>query len=398
MSDAHDEHRFCPRGQVAAGVCALAAGAWNRLVPAGDPFLDHAFLSALERNGAVGARYGWWPRFVTAQAADGRLLGAMPMYEKDNSYGELVFDWSWADVYARAGGRYYPKLVVAIPYTPATGSRLLVDPLLDAGQAEAVRRCLIDTALDYARDRGMSSIHWLFPSEADTGALWRAGMDVRLGTQFHWFNRGERPYLDFDDYLGEFSSAKRKKLRRERRRVTEQGISLKRLAGDEVESADWTVWQRFYQSTFDRKSGYATLSEGFFRDIGAALGARVLLVLAEHRGAAVAGALMLRSENTLYGRHWGCDADYHSLHFEACYYQGIDYAIEQGLHAFEPGAQGEHKIQRGFRPTTTWSAHWLADPGFDRAVRRFLAHERRLVAEHQADLTTHLPFRQGESQ
>ncbi|MCB1734728.1 MAG: GNAT family N-acetyltransferase [Gammaproteobacteria bacterium] len=373
-------------------VTEIGVSDWNAIIADGDPFLDYAFLSALERHGAVGERFGWLPRIVAARTEAGVLIGAMPMYEKDNSYGELVFDWAWADAYARSGGRYYPKLVVGIPYTPATGARLLVHA--DAINPGAVRSALIDKAVSYARNRGLSSIHWLFPNERDMGELSRAGMDWRLGTQFHWFNRFGEGYRDFEDYLSEFSSAKRKKLRRERRRVEEQGIVLRRIAGHEVTASEWAIWQRFYQSTFDRKSGYATLSESFFADIGTALGDRVLLVLAEHRGAPVAGALMLRSDTVLYGRHWGCDADYHSLHFEACYYQGIDYAIERGLRVFEPGAQGEHKIQRGFRPTSTWSAHWLADPGFDKAVRHFLINERRRVAEYQAELTAHLPFKQ----
>ncbi|MCP5141647.1 MAG: N-acetyltransferase [Gammaproteobacteria bacterium] len=376
---------------------ALAADAWNALVPDADPFLDHAFLSALERHGAVGDRYGWLPRFVSVRDAGGTLVGAMPMYEKDNSYGEFVFDWSWADAYARAGGRYYPKLVVGIPYTPATGPRLLVRPEL--ADADQVRRLLIEAAIEFASGRGMSSIHWLFPHEGDIGAMWRAGLDWRLGTQFHWFNRfGEQgAYRDFDDYLAGFSSEKRKKLRRERRRVAEQGIVLKRLAGHEVDADGWRTWQRFYESTFDRKSGIPTFSESFFREVGAKLRERMLLVFAEHDGRTVAGSLMYRGDKVLYGRHWGCEEEFHSLHFEACYYQGIEYAIEHGLTAFEPGAQGEHKIQRGFQPTSTWSAHWLADPGFDRAVRRFLAHERRLVAEYQADLTGRLPFKATES-
>lgn len=384
------------RIEVLETVNAVDPDAWNALVPDADPFLDHAFLSALERHDAVGERFGWLPRFVTVRDTAGDLLGAMPMYEKDNSYGEFVFDWSWADAYARSGGRYYPKLVVGIPYTPATGARLLVKA--GTGRADAVRRALIDTAIGFASERGMSSIHCLFPHEADIGSLWRAGLDWRLGTQFHWFNRigNAGAYTDFDDYLAEFSSAKRKKLRRERRRVAEQDIVLRRLAGDEVDDAGWRTWQRFYESTFERKSGIPTFSEGFFREVGAKLGQRMLLVFAEHAGKTVAGSLMYRGNKVLYGRHWGCDADYHSLHFEACYYQGIEYAIEQGLTAFEPGAQGEHKIQRGFRPTSTWSAHWLADAGFDKAVRRFLAHERGLVAEYQAELSERLPFKRVE--
>ncbi len=368
-------------------VAEIPPADWDNLVPDGNPFLSYVFLAALENHGAVGPRYGWLPHYVVVRDSGGKLLGAAPMYEKDNSYGEMVFDWAWADAYDRAGGKYYPKLVVASPYTPATGPRLLVSPSADHA---AVVQLLIDTAIDYAKRRGLSSLHWLFTNEADTAELVRAGLALRVGCQFHWFNHG---YQDFDHFLAQFSSAKRKKLRRERKRVVEQGVSLQRLTGEQVTSEQWTLWHRFYRSTFDRKGGIATLSEGFFREIGQGLGDRVLLVFAHWRGRPVAAALMLRSDRVLYGRHWGCDADFHSLHFEACYYQGLEYAIERGLAVFEPGAQGEHKIQRGFIPTSTYSAHWLSDPGFSRAINRFVAQEQLMMGDYMAELCEHLPFR-----
>ncbi len=368
---------------------SIASDEWNALVEADNPFARHEFLLALERHGAVGERFGWYPRYLVARE-HGRLVGSVPLYLKDNSYGELVFDWAWAEAWERAGQAYYPKLVAAIPYTPASGRRLLTG---DGPQAEAVARALIDAAVDYARALGVSSLHWLFTDARDTALLdAHPEHDLRLGVQFHW---QDESYSDFDGYLAALSASKRKKIRQERRRVWDQGIELVRLHGDEVDDEQWRLWQRFYTATFERKWGHATLSEGFFREIGRTLPRQVLMVLASQRGETVAGAFCLRGERTLYGRHWGCTRHLDQLHFEACYYQGLEYCLEQGLSRFEPGAQGEHKIARGFLPARTWSAHWIADPTWRERIRQFLAHERAAMEDHIAELASHSPFRKG---
>ncbi len=366
---------------------AVAASDWNALVGGDHPFLRHEFLAALEEHGCLGERWGWLPRHLLVNDADGRLVGAAPLYLKYNSYGEFVFDWSWAEAYQRRGLRYYPKLVSAIPYTPATGPRLLVAPDSDP---EAVRKALLEAALEKARAEGLSSLHWLFTGPEDTAFLEAQGLMLRAGCQFHWNNRG---YRDFDDYLEGFSSHNRKKLRRERRRVQEAGVELEVLGGAEITDEQWRIFHRFYTSTFHKHGGHATLSESFFRALGHTLPDNVVLVLARHGRRYVAAAFNLRSADTLYGRHWGCEAEFHSLHFEACYYAGIDYAIAHGLRRFEPGAQGEHKVGRGFEPTATRSAHWVAHPGFAAAVRDFVGREHGAVEDYMLELAGHLPFK-----
>jgi hypothetical protein len=375
------------RTQVLDSLQGIPATEWDALVAGGDPFLGHAFLAGLERHGAVGAAWGWLPCHIIVRGAAGELLGAAPLYEKHNGYGELVFDHAWARAYERAGGHYYPKLVAAVPYTPATGQRLLLHPQADQ---PAVARRLIAAAHTLCRERGCSSLHWLFPREQDAALLTAAGHVLRMDCQYHWHNRGWR---DFSDYLDSFTAEKRKKIKRERRRAAEQGISLERLPGDAVSEELWAVWHRFYSSTFDRKSGWATLSEGFFRDLGVRLGARVVLVLARQGRRPVAAALLLRGDHVLYGRHWGCEQEFHSLHFEACYYQGLEYALEQGLAVFEPGAQGEHKLQRGFMPTAVYSAHWFPQAGFQQALDDFLRRERWAVADYMQQCCEHLPYK-----
>ncbi|MFP5504993.1 MAG: GNAT family N-acetyltransferase [Gammaproteobacteria bacterium] len=366
----------------------IPAADWNRLAGDANPFLRHEFLSALEHHDCVGERYGWLSRHLAVYDA-GRLVGAVPLYLKDNSYGELVFDWAWADAYARAGLRYYPKAVVAIPYTPATGPRLLLDPAADA---ESLTDLLTAGALELCSELGLSSLHWLFTDAADTARLQARGFLLRQGVQFHWRNPG---YRDFDDFLDGFTAQKRKKLKRERKRVAEQDIELRVVHGHEADAEAWRTAHGFYASTFDRKSGIATLSLEFFREIGRTLGDRVVLVFAYHAGRPVACAINLRGRDALYGRHWGCSENYHSLHFEACYYQGIDYCIRHGLGLFEPGAQGEHKISRGFLPTTTWSAHWIADERFRTAIADFLRREERMMIDYTEELRAHSPYRDG---
>jgi len=364
----------------------IPAAAWNALGD-GNPFLRHELLAAMEHHGCVGETFGWLPRHVAAWDGD-TLVGAMPLYLKDNSYGEFVFDWAWADAYQRAGLAYYPKLVSAVPYTPATGPRLLArngDP--------AVRAALVRTALELARELRLSSFHCLFPHEEELEALLAPGLLRRTGSQFHWHNRG---YRDFDDFLAGFTAQKRKKLKRERRRVVEAGIGFDVRHGDEVDDALWPLIARFYAVTFEEKYGMATFNEGYFREVGRALGRGFVVILARHADQYVAAAICYRGGDTLYGRHWGANADFHSLHFETCYYQGIDYCIREGLARFEPGAQGEHKVARGFEPVPTWSAHWIADPRFRAVLDNYTGQEHEAMVAYMDELQERLPYRRGD--
>ena len=368
----------------------LDAGAWNRLnVGITNPFLRHEFLSGLELHDCASAKWGWHPRHLLLEGESGELLGAVPLYLKENSYGEFVFDWSWADAYQRAGLSYYPKLLSGVPYSPVTGPRLLVAEE-DSGN---IKRELGEALLEYAQCEGVSSLHINFTDDADNQVLEGIGMMRRTGSQFHWFNRG---YRDFDDFLASFTSTKRKKLKRERRRVAEQGIEIEVLDGHQATEHHWHTFARFYLATFDKHWGYATLNEGFFRHLGETMPESMVLVMARHGGEYVAAALSLRSNDTLYGRHWGCLEEFHSLHFELCYYQGIEYCITNGLKRFEPGAQGEHKVGRGFEPVPTWSYHWLANPQFATAIEGYLKHEDEAMQAYMDEMRGHLPYRHHE--
>lgn len=368
----------------------IPAQHWNALEGGIDnPFLRHEFLAGLERFGCVGDHWGWLPHHLALYDGE-HLVGAIPMYLKYNSYGELVFDWNWADAYRRAGLVYYPKLVVAVPYSPVSGPRLLIADDVDRQQ---VADMLIKQAIELAKRLDVSTLHWLFPNQRDMQQLQSHGMLQRSDVQFHWHNQG---YRHFDDFLATFNAEKRKKLKRERRRVEEQAVEIEILDGYQATVEHWQTFHRFYCNTFDRRGGHPTLSEAFFRYLSESLPESVVLMLAKHGERYVAGALSLRSSDTLYGRHWGCEETFHSLHFELCYYRGIDYCIEHGLKHFEPGAQGEHKVARGFEPTTTWSAHWIANPGFARAIGDYLERELPAMEEYRQELTEHLPFRRGE--
>ncbi len=363
------------------------AAAWNALA-GGDPFLRHEFLVALERSGSVGKRTAWQPCYVTARDGQGELVGALPLYIKYDSRGEFVFDWSWADAYERAGGRYYPKLVAAIPFTPATGHRLLVRADRDR---KAVAAGLLEEAAALEKEIDASSTHVLFPIGEDLEALERAGFLARKSCQFHWHNRG---YADFDDFLGSFSSAKRKKARRERRRIAEGGIVFEQLRGDEVTPPDWDAVFEFYSRTFLRRGRPPYLNRAFFDEVARTMPENLLVVLARHEGTPIATAICFRGADALFGRYWGSLADFHSLHFETCYYQGIEYCIREGLQRFEPGTQGEHKVARGFSPTATWSYHRLGDPGFHAAVADFVVREAAHVDAYMEYLDDHVPYRQ----
>jgi hypothetical protein len=365
----------------------LPAGEWNRLSGTTQPFLRHEFLAALESGGAVGPGTGWLPQYLVARDGDGRLAGAMPLFRKSDSWGEFVFDWAWADAYRRAGLRYFPKLVAAVPFTPATGSRLLTAPGIER---RPVVSALLDGALEHARETGASSVHVLFPDRAESLELQERGLLLRKDCQFHWHNRG---YATFDDFLAEFTAEKRKKAKRERRRVAEAGIRFRILDGSEIDDRLWAEIMPLYGSSFWRRGREPYLGEEFFRLVARSMPGEFVVILAMAGRTAVAVAICFRSDQTLYGRYWGSAGEYHSLHFETCYYQGIEYCIRQGLKTFEPGTQGEHKIARGFVPAEVWSAHWLSDSRFFSAIDRYLDSERHQVDEYIGVVHEHTPYR-----
>lgn len=361
------------------------AAAWNRL--AGDyPFLRHEFLHGLEQTGCVGPGTSWEPAHIVLADADGTPLAAMPLYLKHDSRGEFVFDFGWADAYERTGRPYYPKLVSAIPFTPATGPRLIIGP--DAPDDAAHR--LVAGARELADDAGASSLHVLFPSPDQAGLLDAEGLLRRKSCQFHWRNDA---YADFDDFLARFSASKRKKARRERRRIAESGITFEHLHGDELDPADADAAYEFHAQTFFRRGRPPYLNREMFEHVAREMPRRFVVVLARYETQPIAAAICFRGAGALYGRYWGSLADFHSLHFETCYYQGIDYCIREGLELFEPGTQGEHKLSRGFSPTLTWSYHWLRDTDFREAVADFLAREAAYVDAYMAELDAHLPYK-----
>jgi uncharacterized protein len=377
------------RIQVARSISEAAPADWNALTGTDYPFLRHEFLAALEDSGSVSPAAGWQPCHLLLR--DGaRLVGALPLYLKTNSFGEFVFDWAWADAYRRAGLRYFPKLVAAVPFTPATSPRLLHAADRDVAQ---VHRTLLAGALELARESGASSLHVLFPTPAEMDGLEQAGMLRRKDCQFHWHNRG---YAAFDDFLGEFTAEKRKKAKRERRRVAEAGIRFRQLGGREIDSALLAQLMPLYSSSFWRRGREPYLNEDFFRRLIATLPDALVAIVASLGDRPVATALCYRSATALYGRYWGSDGDYHSLHFETCYYQGIEYCINEGLALFEPGTQGEHKVSRGFVPTATWSAHWLSHPQFFAAIDDYLDRERGHIDRYMAEVNDHVPYRRGE--
>ena len=364
----------------------VPAAEWDACAGTDDPFLSHAFLSALEDSGSVSSESGWLPHHLTIADDAGSLLAAAPLYAKTHSYGEYVFDWGWAEAFQRAGGRYYPKFQAAVPFTPVTGRRLLVRPDAPTDLADA----LISGMVQLCREARVSSLHVTFPTEAEWKRLGAHGLLLRVGHQFHWENRG---YGDFDDFLAALTSRKRKAIRKERRAFAEHGVRLSTLTGDAIEEHHWDAFYRFYRDTSDRKWGSAYLNREFFSLLGARLGKRVVLMVAEAGGRLVAGALNLCGADTLYGRYWGCAEAYKFLHFEACYYRAIDFAIEHGLARVEAGAQGPHKIQRGYMPRLTYSAHWIADEDFRRAVEEHLRAESQALHEEMRWLAERSPFR-----
>jgi predicted N-acyltransferase len=366
-------------------IAAIAAADWDACAGADNPFVSHAFLSAVEESGSANARTGWLPQHAVLRNAAGRVVAAAPMYAKSHSYGEYVFDHGWANAFDRAGGEYYPKLQVAVPFSPVPGPRLLVRP--DGGVSGAELAAALAQACGQMK---LSSVHVTFCTQPDWTTLGEAGWLQRLGTQFHWENAG---YANFDDFLAALSSRKRKTLRRERRDANAAGLEFVALRGGDITRQHWAAFFEFYQSTVDRKWGSAYLTKSFFPLLSERLGDAVVLMLALRAGKPVAGALNLMGREALYGRNWGCTGDWPFLHFELCYYRAIDFAIAHGLKRVEAGAQGEHKIQRGYLPRPTYSAHYIAHGGLRRAIAEFLEVERLEKLEQMAALSEFSPFR-----
>lgn len=369
---------------IVESIDSISAIAWNRL--AGDnPFLNHAFLAALEHHEAVGGESGWEPRYLLGHENE-QLVAAVPMYLKHHSWGEFVFDWAWANAYERNGFAYYPKLVVAVPYTPVTGPRLLLADRDDSQAAATV----IEFMLNYAEEIAASSLHCLFLDEIDEQHFESHPLMSRADTQYHWVNHD---YSDFDAFLAQLSSRHRKKIKRERRRIGEAGIDVTVLRGNEISSAQWQHFYRFHRATYLKRGHQTPFKIDFFRELGETLDENIVMVVAQKDGVDIAAALNFASHDTLYGRYWGCSGDYHSLHFEVCYYRAIDYCIEHRLKRFEAGAQGEHKLIRGFYPTTTHSRHWIAHPAFREAIERAVSYERQDLGRYQEMLSRYLPYR-----
>lgn len=362
----------------------IPAADWDALVPDGNPFVSHAFLHGMEAKGCLREDYGWRP-YHLGLFEGGRLIGAAPTYLKGNSHGEFVFDWSWAAAWERAGGDYYPKLLVASPYSPVPGPRLLVR---DGIEAEVTRNRLTAALVDEADRLGLSSVHANFLSDADLDAFddrWLARSDY----QFHWHNRG---YADFDAFLAALTAKKRKNIRHERAHAHAAGLTLEMRGGDTLSDAEWRQIHALYELTFDMKGNHAALTARFFQYLGRTMGPGVQVALARDGGDIVAMALFLRSGDALYGRYWGASVEVSGLHFELCYYRGIDYAIREGLARFEPGAQGEHKLARGFLPTLTHSRHYIAHEGFRRAVADALRQEAAHREAYRQELMAHSPY------
>ena len=355
-----------------------------------DPFTTYRFLKALEDSGSVGPGTGWQPQYLIARSG-GQIIACAPLYAKSHSQGEYIFDHNWAHAYERAGGRYYPKMQIAVPFTPATGRRLLTRPGFDTVGMSA----LIQGAVQIGSDNGLSSLHVTFCTEAEALAGEQMGLMHRTSQQFHWFNHD---YRDFDDFLASLSSRKRKTIRKERRTANAFGGDIRMLTGNDIQPQHWEAFWRFYQDTGARKWGTPYLTRSFFDLIHETMRDDILLIIAERDGQPIAGALNFIGAETLYGRYWGCIEDHPCLHFEACYYRAIEFAIDSGLHRVEAGAQGEHKLARGYLPATTHSLHWIADPGFAEAVGQYLRAERAAVAEDIEILTAYGPFRKTQAE
>jgi len=360
---------------------------WNRLADDTYPFLQHEFLLALEQSGSISEQTGWEPAHLLVMDED-ELVAFMPLYLKQHSRGEYVFDHQWAQAYQQQGIDYYPKWLTSIPLTPCQGARIVFNAAVNPIE---ITQLLLSFIKQRSDKLGISSWHCLFPIEQQAELLRSLGLSIREGVQFHWFNRG---YGDFNDFLQTLNAGKRKMLKRERRRVREQGVSLLRIAGPDISELQWRAFFQFYTMTYLKRGSQPYLNPAFFQQIAATMGEQLLLVLAVKDDNYIAAALSFVGADTLYGRYWGCYEQYNSLHFEVCYYQGLDYCIERGLKRFDSGAQGEHKISRGFEPITTYSAHWIKDARFAKAIEHFLAREQEAMRLYKQDAASYLPFKQ----
>ncbi|MFZ5523359.1 MAG: GNAT family N-acetyltransferase [Pseudomonadota bacterium] len=387
----YNDRMNAPMLKIVEDLADIPPAEWDALA-GNDPFVSHAYLHALQQSGCATAQFGWQAQFITLWQG-GRLTGAMPLYLKMNSYGEHVFDWAWADAYHRHGLRYYPKLVCTVPFAPVTGARLLAAPSEDG---DGMRALLLETALQFAEDAGVSSLHCLFLNEADAREAQAQGMMLRRDVQFHWQNRGDSQnegYRDFDDFLAALSRDKRKRIKQERRKVKEAGVQLQCITGDAATVEQWAFFASCYAHTRQIHHSPPALNADFFQRIGAALPRNTLLVIASREGRMIASALNIVADDVLYGRSWGTFEFHSGLHFETCYYQAIEFCIARGIRTFEGGAGGEHKLARGFLPVTTRSAHWLAHPEFARAVENYLRQETDAISEYVGGLNERSPFK-----
>lgn len=373
------------RTRIVSSLSEVGQPAWDGLIQSqaeANPFLSFAFLHALHESGSASQEKGWQPQYLTLWQQES-LVAALPLYAKFHSYGEYVFDWAWADAYRRNGIDYYPKLLSAIPFTPVTGTRLIATD-------RAARDALIQALANVQRTNGLSSTHVLYPPEAEAQQLSEAGFLLRQGVQFHWQNQG---YQTFDQFLSTLEQKKRKNIRAERRKVQEAGITMRRVLGRDMTEADWRFFKRCYDQTYREHYSTPYLNLDFFLRIGVTMPDNILLVIAERESAPIAASLLIYDKNALYGRYWGCIEQHACLHFETAYYQPLAFCIEYGIAAFEGGAQGEHKMARGFLPQPTWSAHWLAHPAFSDAVERFLRQEGRGMSAYMDELNERSPFK-----
>ena len=359
-----------------------------------NPFLRHAFFSILEDSGSTNAKTGWHPQHIVIENASGDTLACAPLFLKNHSYGEYVFDWGWAEAYQRAGGHYYPKLQCAVPFTPVTGPRLLVHSALDNNLKADLQTGLLNGMVELAQHHKVSSLHVTFLTKDEYEVMGNAGFLERIGEQYHWRNKG---YESFDNFLGELSSRKRKSIRKEREKANSCGVKIHILHGNDIKTRHWDSFYQFYMNTSERKWGQAYLTRDFFDLLSERMSDAVVLIMGEEDNRLVCGALNLQGGNTLFGRNWGTAVNYPMLHFEVCYYRAIDYAIEHKLEWVEAGAQGQHKIQRGYMPKPTYSAHWIADSGFRGAVADFLDRERPAIANEIKFQTKLGPFKSTRS-
>ena len=368
------------------GMAEVDGATWNHLAGKAYPFMRHEFLLALEQSGSVCEQTGWLPAHLLVMDKN-QLVAFMPLYLKQHSSGEYVFDHQWAQAYTQAGLDYYPKWLTAIPFTPCHGTRMVVQEGIDRLQ---VTQLLLAYIRQLSERQDISSWHCLFPDLQQVELLQSLGVSLRKGVQFQWFNRG---YRDFDDFLSSLNASKRKMLKRERRKVKEQGVRLLRIAGNEVSDQQWQAFFQFYTMTYLKRGSLPYLNLVFFQQIAATMGEQMLLVMACKEDKEIAAALSFVGEATLYGRYWGCLEECDGLHFETCFYQGLDYCMEQGIKRFDSGAQGEHKIARGFEPITTYSAHWIKDDRFAKAIEQFLVREQISLQHYKDDAASYLPFR-----